>query len=163
MGEYLPRSREEREGRQKQKGFCFNSRPTCFFFATFAPSRFQGFDSGLSGSGPPEKLYNDSISARHFLLNQTDQLFKNAIRIIEGQKYALLACSFSILFYFALDWGFSSGTGVKKAARNENDSCICILVFYFRFNLTNTTCCGYNYLVPQNSVASRFGKKPSAI
>jgi len=113
--------------------------------------------------GIHDQLFGDSLSSPLFSLNQTDQLFKNAIRIIAWRKYALLACGFSILFYFALDWGFSSGTGVKKAARNENDSCICILLFYFRFNLTNTTCCGYNYLVPQNSVASRFGKKPSAI
>jgi hypothetical protein len=68
-------------------------------------------------------------------------------------------------FYFLrlLGWGFWSGSGVKKAAWNEIDSNISVPIYFFRFNLTNTTCCSYNYLVPQNSVAFRFTNKPSTI
>jgi hypothetical protein len=105
-------------------------------------------------SGIHDRLFNNSISTPHFSLNQTNQLLKNTARIFICQKYVPLASSFSALFHFALDWRFSSGTAMKKAAWNENNSSIFSLAYYFRFNLTNTTCCGYNYLVPQNSVAA---------
>jgi hypothetical protein len=80
------------------------------------------------------------------------------VRIFKGQQNVPLASIFRALFHFALDWRFSSGTAMKKAAWNENNSSMFSLAYYFRFNLTNTTCCGYNYLVPPNGVASRFNK-----
>jgi hypothetical protein len=50
-----PRRREGREGRLKHKiDFGFKQEKRLWFmvpFASFAPSRFQGFGSGLSGLG----------------------------------------------------------------------------------------------------------------
>jgi hypothetical protein len=48
--ELLPRRREEREGRHKQKRSFFKYTICRISFATFAP-RFQGFSSGMSKSG----------------------------------------------------------------------------------------------------------------
>jgi hypothetical protein len=87
----------------------------------------------LSGIGQHEQLYCDSFSTPHFSLNQTNQLLKNTARIFICQKYVPLASSFSALFHFALDWRFSSSTGMKKAAWNENNSCI--LFWHIIFDL----------------------------
>jgi len=71
-----------------------------------------------------DQLFCDSISTPYFSLNQTNQLFKNIMRIFIWHKYVPLASSFSALFHFALDWRFTSSTEMKKAAWNENNSCI---------------------------------------